>query len=70
MIIVAVLVVRAKAAAGSLEVVAVVTAASTGALQGVLIVQIEVVREGVVSRARRRPLLLFQFLLKIGKITM
>lgn len=56
--IVAVLIVGAKAAARSLEVVAIVTATSTGPLC-VLIIQIEIVRESVVSRAHRRLRLMF-----------
>lgn len=65
MIVVPVLIVRAKAAARGFEVVAIVAATSAGTLY-VLIIQVQVVRESVVSRARRRPLFgVALFLLKI-----
>lgn len=65
MIIIAILVVRTKTATRSLEVVAIVASTSAGTFEGVLVVQIKVVWEGVVSRTRRRPLFLARFLLEI-----
>lgn len=65
MVIVSVLVVRAKATARGFEVVTIVAATSAGTLY-VLIIQVQVVWESVVSRARRRPLFgVALFLLKM-----
>jgi len=64
-IVVSVLVVGTKTAARSFEVVAIVTATSSRTLQGVLVVQVQVVRESVVSRAGRRPLLVGLLFLEI-----